>query len=124
MSEWTEYTKLLVALLAVCNPIGVLPIFFGLTGGMPLAQRRRIATTVSIAVTITLLVVSGIGTQILGFFGITLDAFRIAGGMLLLIMSMGMMGVTAGWNESAQANSPASVGVVPLAIPLMPDRAR
>ena len=119
MSEWTEYTKLLVALLAICNPIGALPVFLGLTAGMSSERRRRITTTVSIATTITLLVVSGIGTQILSFFGITLDAFRIAGGILLLIMSMGMMGVTAGSNQPGHADDAASVGVVPLAIPLM-----
>ena len=117
MNEWTEYTKLLVALLAICNPVGALPVFFSLTSAVPMPQRRRIALTTAIATTVVLLVVSGVGTGILNFFGISLDAFRIAGGILLLIMSMSMMGIAGETSQSGPPNDPEAVGVVPLAIP-------
>ena len=69
-------------------------MFLSLTASLSATQKRRIALVASVSTAAALLFFSVAGTAILQFFGITLDAFRVAGGMLLLIMALNLMGVT------------------------------
>lgn len=81
----------LVALLAIMNPIGNIPLFLVMTEGDDAAQRRRTALVTSLAVMITLMVVALAGADILEALGITVDDLRIAGGLVILLIGMSML---------------------------------
>ena len=119
MSEWTEYTKLLGGLIAIVNPLGAVPIYLSLTASLSVAEKKKIAIVAAISTAIILIFFSLAGTAILTFFGITIDAFRVAGGMLLLVMALNMMGATAQQEQSTDPDDVKTVGIMPLAIPLM-----
>src|SRR5215469_14157706 len=75
-------------LFALLNPLGMLPVFIGYTAGMRSGVQRWLALFVSITVLGLMLLFLFVGTALLNFFGITLDAFRVAGGILLLLIGI------------------------------------
>ncbi|OUC14845.1 MAG: hypothetical protein B0A82_11050 [Alkalinema sp. CACIAM 70d] len=79
------------ALLAIVNPIGNLPIFVSYTAGERQGVQRWLALFISITVVGFLLLFLITGAAILKFFGISIAAFRIAGGILLLLTGIGMV---------------------------------
>jgi len=116
-------TSFIATLFSMMNPIGNLGVFVGLTTDRSDAEARRIAWTCAGAVVITLLIVVWSGSLLLQFFGISLDSLRAAGGVIVLMIGLHML-----WNRSGHKQSPgeledgkprASVGVVPLAIPVV-----
>ncbi|MDX1423018.1 MAG: MarC family protein [Kiloniellales bacterium] len=116
-------TSFIATLFSMMNPIGNLGVFVGLTTDRSDAEARRIAWTCAGAVVITLLIVVWSGSLLLQFFGISLDSLRAAGGIIVLMIGLHML-----WNRSGHKQSPgeledgkprASVGVVPLAIPVV-----
>lgn len=122
MLDFTEYTKFLVALLSIVNPLGMIPVYISLTAQYSSEERSKIARLVIISATIILLTAAYFGELILQFFGISIDSFRVGGGILLLLMAINMLHNT---NESLQKNqdiaqqSGESIAVVPLAMPLL-----
>ncbi|MBI1395144.1 MAG: NAAT family transporter [Betaproteobacteria bacterium] len=124
MSHWDALFKTLVALFAIVNPVGAIPIFLSTTDSSTPAEKARIATTVSITVFIVLSVAALIGTSVLGFFGIGIPSFQVGGGILLLLLAVSMMharesGIRQTREESEEAASREAVAVVPLAVPLL-----
>lgn len=122
--NWNEYVQLLAGLISVVNPIGAMPIFLSLTASKTPVQRKQTAMATAIAVAMVLLVSLLIGEPILNFFGIRLSAFRVAGGLLLLLMGISMLRVSDDRSrhtpeEDAESQDKSSVAVVPLAIPLL-----
>jgi len=91
MIEYTEYTKMLIGLIAIVNPIGAVPIFISLTTGLDDKARRTIYRTTTYAVFLILMAALILGEAILDFFGITISSFRVAGGILILLMAISMM---------------------------------
>jgi multiple antibiotic resistance protein len=83
------------SLFALLNPLGVLPIFIGYTAREKLAVQRWLAFFLSLTVFVLLMLFLTSGAVILSFFGITLDSFRIAGGILLLIIGIGLVNGTS-----------------------------
>ncbi|TYB81785.1 MarC family protein [Maritimibacter fusiformis] len=80
-----------VTLFVVIDPIGLMPIFLALTQGARHAERRVIALR-AVAVAAVLLTLFGLlGEQVLGFLGISMPAFRIAGGLLLFLTALDML---------------------------------
>ena len=77
MLEFTEYTKFLIGLLAIVNPLGAAPIFVALTSGTSVAERNKIAKTVVVAVMIILFTTLLFGDWLLEFFGITIHSFSV-----------------------------------------------
>ena len=122
MLDFTEYTKFLIALLAIVNPPGILPLYISLTANYPEAERLRIARLVIIAVVSILLIAAFFGELILQFFGISINSFRVAGGIMLLLMAITMLFKS---HESLEHDkkivyeSGESIAVVPLAMPLL-----
>src|SRR5215472_3380042 len=117
-------------LFALLNPLGMLPIFIGYTAGMRVGVQRWLALFVSITVLGLMLLFLIAGTALLNFFGITLDAFRIAGGILLLLIGIRTVAhdpankakdltVVSGVGERREAESVYGQIVVPLAMPLL-----
>ena len=121
LREWNEYVRLAVGLLALINPLTVLPIFLGLVQGRPESEKRHISSVASITVLVTLLIFTYFGGALLDLFAITIDSFRIAGGILLLLTALEMMRAKAAaraGGEDTEVNI-TSVGIVPLGIPLL-----
>ncbi len=79
-----------VALFALIDPIGNVPIFAAATHGATPAQRRRVAFYISSFAVAFLLLFYFSGLSVLEFFGISLPAFRIAGGVLLFLLGLDM----------------------------------
>lgn len=122
MLEFTEYTKFLVALIAIVNPIGIIPIYISLTAQYDSSQRAVIARLVVISATIILLVTAFFGELILAFFGISIDSFRVGGGILLLLMAISMLNDThknLQQNKTMVEETGESIAIVPLAMPLL-----
>jgi multiple antibiotic resistance protein len=120
--------KPLVTLLAIVNPLAIVPFFIHYTQGFTPEQRRH---TVVVSACSTFVVIAGsalLGLQILEFFGISLASFQMGGGMLLLISAMNMLNAQPAEAKpsthdledgAAKAAMGASIAVVPLTIPLL-----
>jgi multiple antibiotic resistance protein len=121
LREWNEYVRLLVGLLALINPLTVLPIFLGLVQGRAEAEKRHISSVAAVTVLVTLLIFAYFGGALLDLFAITIDSFRIAGGILLLLTALEMMRARAGARTSGEDTEVniTSIGIVPLGIPLL-----
>lgn len=122
--EPNQLSAFAVALLAVLNPFGTAPIFVSMTEGMSAAERNNVARTTAFTVTATLLVAALAGRTLLGFFGVTIDSFRVAGGLIVLLMALSMLRAEPSRLRTTQAEHAEGVakpnpGVFPLAIPLL-----
>jgi multiple antibiotic resistance protein len=121
-----DLLKPLIALLAIVNPIGVVPFFIHFTQGFSEAQRRR---TIRVSAFTAFLVVSIsalAGLRIIEFFGISIASFQVGGGMLLLISALQMLQAQQAETRQedvdegeSKADAGASIAVVPLTIPLL-----
>ncbi|MGQ9719605.1 MAG: MarC family protein [Nitrososphaerales archaeon] len=111
-----EFLKASLALFIIVDPLGNVPIFIGLTESMNIGQRRKTFRTATIVSLVLLLVFALIGQQILEIFRISQYSFMIAGGALLLVLSIKIL-VFGGWEEKKV--SPESIGAVPIATPLL-----
>jgi multiple antibiotic resistance protein len=119
-----DYVKIFVGLLAIVNPIGAIPIFISLTAGADDAQRVKTVNTVAVAVGIILLTALYMGEWVLVFFGITINSFRVGGGILILLMAVSMMHAKISpaiqtKQEVAESMDRESIAIVPLSIPLL-----
>lgn len=116
-------TSLVVGLLSMMNPLGNVGIFASMTDDKTSGEARRTAWTCALAVAITLLVVAWSGDLLLEFFGVSVDAFRAAGGVIVLLIGLHMLFNKSDHSHSpkelADAESRESVAVVPLAIPIV-----
>ncbi len=122
--EFSVFLTSFVALLAIVNPIGIVPIFLTLTSGDSEKNRRHTAHLSALSVGIILLLAAFAGEAILGFFGIGLPSFRVGGGILVLLMAISMLQAKQSRlrqspSEAEYAEEKENVAVVPLAIPLM-----
>ncbi len=124
MLYWNEYLQLSAGLVSVVNPIGAIPTFISLTAPRTRLDRRRTAWVCAGAVCLVLLISLVAGEPLLNFFGISLPAFRVAGGILVLLMGISMLRALPDRSrhtpeEHAESYDKESVAVVPLAIPLL-----
>lgn len=124
MLDFAEYLKVLVGLLAILNPIGAIPVFISLTANETPQHRLKTVNLVAIGVLVILLVSLFFGESLLRFFGISIDSFRVGGGILVLLMAISMLHAKTSLikqtdeevNESLEKES---VAIVPLAMPLL-----
>ncbi len=121
---WTEYTRFFVALLAVLDPLAAIPIFLTLTEGQSSAERRRTARITSFAVGALLVVAALLGESILTAMGTSLAAFRVGGGIVVLMMAISMLmaqpdALRQTPEEAAASTHKEGIAVVPLGIPLL-----
>ena len=111
------------ALFAITNPIGAVPVFLSVTHGISLQDRVRIAKKVMITVLLTLITFALIGEWIFSFFGSSVDAFSIAGGILLFRMALDMLSGQISKvkmsEEEAEEITLEDIAIIPLAIPLI-----
>lgn len=117
--------KVFAALFAIMNPIANLPIFLSLTSDMGEAEQRRTAVLVSATVAVGCIVSALAGSAILGFFGLDVDHFRLAGGLIVLLIALSMLHGTdsathsGSGEEKATFATASNVAFYPLAIPIL-----
>lgn len=130
MSTTSFLSTFAATLFALLNPLGMLPVFVGYTDNLNKGVQWWLALLVSVTVVGLMLLFLLTGNAIIDFFGITLDSFRIAGGVLLLLIGINI--VTGGQGEAAKELVVESQGgalgeaksvyrqiVVPFAMPLL-----
>jgi len=120
--------KPLITLLAIVNPLAIVPFFIHYTQGFTPEQRSNTVWVSSLTTFIVIAVSALLGLHILEFFGISLASFQVGGSLLLLIGAMNMLNAQPAEAKSnthemedgaEKAARGASVAVVPLTIPLL-----
>lgn len=116
--------KFFVVFFVVVEPVSLIPLFTSLSSGATGQYKRRMALkAVSISAVILLLFALG-GAPFLALMGISLEAFRIFGGLLLFLLSLEMVfaresGTRTSSSEAAEARRRADISVFPLAFPFI-----
>ncbi|QBR01095.1 MarC family protein [Paraburkholderia pallida] len=117
--------KVFSAMFAIMNPIANVPVFLSLTEGASDATKRKIASVTFIGVTIGCLISVSVGDAILGVFGVTIDDFRLAGGLLVLLIALDMLhGASSAQHtprqsELGEGGGDQDVAIFPLTMPLL-----
>ena len=124
--------KPLVTLIAIVNPLAIVPFFMHYTQGFSRTQSRETIRVASFSVLCVIYICAVFGLAVLGFFGISLASFQVGGGLLMLTSALSMINArtaeAAAHDDDVQAiddtTKPAdpsrhSVAVVPLTIPLL-----
>lgn len=116
----THIIQLFVALFAIGNPFGNLPIFINLTKRYSYRDSNKTALQTAIAYFIIMTVTIWIGMQVLNFFGISMQAFQIAGGIIIAGIGLSMLnGNDDSDRQDATEQEHKSIAVVPLAMPML-----
>jgi len=108
-----------ITLFVIIDPIGLAPLFVALTKGEDAAHRRGIAIRATVIAGGLLVLFGLFGEAVLGFAGISMPAFRIAGGILLFLTALDMLFERRTKRRKGQANSENDPSVFPLATPLI-----
>jgi multiple antibiotic resistance protein len=120
--------KPLITLLAIVNPLAIVPFFIHYTQGFSAEQRRRTIVISAFSAFVVIAISALAGLHILDFFGISLASFQVGGGMLLLTSALNMLNAQPAEAKpasheledgAAKAAMGASIAVVPLTIPLL-----
>ncbi|WP_456321043.1 neutral amino acid NAAT transporter SnatA [Palaeococcus sp. (in: euryarchaeotes)] len=120
------FIYLYAGLIAIMNPFGAVPVFLSLTTGISLKERIEVARRTGITVVVTLVVFALIGQWIFSFFGSSVDAFSIAGGILLFKMAFEMLNgqiskvkISEEEEEEAEMITLGDLAIIPLGIPFI-----
>jgi multiple antibiotic resistance protein len=120
--------KPLITLMAIVNPLAIVPFFIHYTQGFTAEQRRHTVMISTLTCFLVISICALAGLQVLKFFGISLASFQVGGGMLLLTSALNMLNAqpaeakttTHELEDGAEkAAMGASIAVVPLTIPLL-----
>lgn len=122
------------AIFAVTNPLSAIPIFLSLTSNLYTKDRNRVALITCITVPIIVIISILMGSLILKFFGISINAFRIAGGIMICNVAFPMLSGSMGAQKQNEQEKeelsqttiasnhkfqPSSIAIIPLAMPLL-----
>jgi multiple antibiotic resistance protein len=112
------------SMFSIVDPIGVVPMFLALAGSDPHPVQRRTAARAVLTATTVLTLFAATGTSIFHLFGITIPAFKVAGGVLLFTMSLEMMRARTSQvkttpEETSDAMARDDIAVTPIGIPLI-----
>lgn len=113
-----------VTLFAIVDPVGTIPIFLMATRGLSTPQTRRAAFIAALTVWAVLAAAALLGEHALRFFDIRLESFSVAGGLLLLMLSLSMLQAHVSPmrqtpDEAVETEEREAVGAVPLGVPLL-----
>lgn len=125
MLDITIYLKFFVSLIALVNPIGVIPIFYSMTSDFEKEEQDHMIFITCFSLIVMLLVSFYFGNAILHAFNISIDSFRIAGGIVVATIALTMINGKIGENKmnkeekKVDIESYTNLAIVPLAMPLM-----
>lgn len=119
------YLQFFIGLIALVNPLGVVPIFYSMTADMTREQQNRTGAITCFSIVVILLVSFFFGNFILKTFSISIDSFRIAGGVVVVMIALTMINGKIGEhkinkeekNENLEEYN--NIAVVPLAMPIL-----
>jgi multiple antibiotic resistance protein len=117
-----ELLKFFVVLFVVVDPPSLAPLFATMTEGGSAAYRRRMAVKSSVVALLILLMFAVGGSRFIGIMGISIDAFRIGGGIMLFLIALDMVFAREEKTtpeEKAETRRRADISVFPLAFPLI-----
>ncbi len=120
----SDFITFTVAMIIMMNPLGSLSVFLQLTKSYRRPEQKKTAVAAALAMATIMLITLWLGEEMLHLFGITLSAFRCAGGLILLLMGLSMLQSQESPVSHTQADDIAaknqdSIAVVPLALPLV-----
>ncbi len=122
--NWSQFLSFLVSMLAITNPLGSLAVFLSMTPHKSEHERRKIALDTTLTIFLVLIIITWTGIPILNLFGISLPAFEITGGLIILLHGLAMLrsketptSQTAGELQENISNE--SIAIVPLGIPII-----
>jgi multiple antibiotic resistance protein len=124
-SPYVRFSLLaLSSIFFLVDPFAALPTFLAITDGYDVARRRRTARKASLTALIVLCAFAFTGETIFRLFGITLPAFEIAGGIILLLIGLDMLEAKRSptqevTSDTAAAAAKEDAGIVPLGIPML-----
>ncbi|MFN5011411.1 MAG: MarC family protein [Gammaproteobacteria bacterium] len=118
------FLKFFVVFFVVVDPIALVPVFAGLTEGATAAYRRRMAIKSVLVAAAIIIAFALSGAGFLAKMGISIDSFRIFGGVLLFLVALEMVfaresGTRTSTDEQAESRRRADISVFPLAFPFM-----
>ncbi|MCA1670080.1 MAG: MarC family protein [Thermomicrobia bacterium] len=124
MSESAFFAAAVATIFSVVDPVGIAPLFLALTPGIAPGERLRVMRRAIIVSAVILFLFAAGGRTLLQFLGITVPAFSIAGGILLLLISIDMLFARLSRTretpeEEQEAQESTDVSVFPLAIPII-----
>ncbi len=124
LADLRDYVRFFITLIAVLDPFLAVPIYVGATAHRGEAARNSLARVVTLTVLAVLAVSAVAGEGLLGLMGASLPAFRVGGGLVLLLMALAMLNAQAGGVRQSSAEAQELEqgdlsGVVPLAVPLL-----
>lgn len=125
MGDATVYLRFLATLTAVLDPFLAVPIFVALTATWDAAARTALVRAITLTVFFILTGAALVGEELLLLIGASLPAFRVGGGLVLLLMALAMLNAQPGAVRQSQDEVDAleaggeRPGVVPLAVPLL-----
>lgn len=124
ITDWPNLLKIGIALFAIVNPIGSVPIFISATSGWSKKERAKTAKTAALTVFIVLSVAAFIGDRLLDFFGVSIPSFQVGGGILLMLIAISMMHAkqSAAHQTVEERQTLAEkkvIAIVPLSIPIL-----
>lgn len=124
MDSYAQFALVTFAsVLFIVDPIAVVPTYLVITQNQTSDQRRATARRACTAATLILVVFALAGSRIFGLFGITMPAFRIAGGLILWLVAMDMLhgsrSTQEGAAEISEGQAKEDVAVTPLAMPML-----
>ncbi|AAO26975.1 putative membrane protein [Buchnera aphidicola str. Bp (Baizongia pistaciae)] len=125
MFDFSIYISFFFSLFALVNPIGMIPIFTSMTNHQSIVERNKTNLIANFSVAIILSISLIFGSFILNLFGISINSFRISGGILVMIIAISMINGNFINNINNQKNGKLdkdiarNISIVPLAMPLI-----
>ncbi|WP_284442969.1 YchE family NAAT transporter [Buchnera aphidicola] len=118
------YIKFFIGLCALVNPIGMIPIFTTMTNNQSFLERKKTNLIANVSASLILLISLFFGADILNIFGISINSFRIAGGILIISIAFSMISgqfikKIKKTKDKKEENKLDNISVVPLAMPLI-----
>src|SRR5215213_4793000 len=111
-----------VSLFAVVVPLGLIPIFIGMTGGMAPAAQRAVARRAVVVAFLTLLVFALTGQLIFRLFGISVDSMKVVGGIIFFLIGYEMLQARhtkTAFDEGGGTEPNGDMALTPLGIPMI-----
>lgn len=121
---WSTFLIAMPAVLFIVDPIGVVPLFVAMTAKDTPEKCRAMARRASVAAMGVLVFFALFGTVIFKVFGVSLAAFRVAGGLLLMLTALDMLRAQhpttkTSPEEAREGAEQEDIAIVPLAMPLL-----
>lgn len=112
----------LTSLFTLINPLGTMPVFLSMTAELSVADRNKTAKKASLVSLVTIIAFALTGQLLFNFFGISVDSFRVVGGVIFFIMGMDMLHARLGQvkiKDNEVKSYITDISITPLAIPMI-----